>query len=65
MSTGEFKSCHICAWRADCQKRFGKPDSFALHCPEYTRDVKIKEGATTQKEDVEGGEAVQHLEKQD
>ena len=36
-------TCAICAWRADCRKKFTVTN--ALHCPEYTRDVTIKEAA--------------------
>ena len=37
--------CAICAWRKDCQKRFMvASDSFLnVHCPDYTRDVTIRE----------------------
>lgn len=36
-----FVSCVVCAWRATCQIRFGRPPEFALHCPEFTRDVTL------------------------
>lgn len=39
------KVCSICAWREQCQKRFSvTTDSiFNVNCPDYTRDVKIKD----------------------
>lgn len=39
------KYCSICAWRANCQKRFNvsTDSSGNVHCPDYTRDLAIKE----------------------
>ena len=34
-------TCAVCAWRADCRKKFTVTD--ALHCAEFTRDVTIKD----------------------
>ena len=38
-------ACFLCAWREKCQKRFSITTDFALHvnCPDYTRDVTIRE----------------------
>jgi len=33
--------CVICAWRAQCAKRFSVPDGGA-RCPDFSRDVSIK-----------------------
>ena len=37
--------CGICAWRRDCQKRYRiSTDSFLnVNCPDYTRDLSIKD----------------------
>jgi cytidylate kinase len=37
--------CGICAWRRDCQKRYRiSTDAFLnVNCPDYTRDLSIKE----------------------
>jgi cytidylate kinase len=37
--------CSICAWRQHCQKRFtvATDVSFNVNCPDYTRDVTIKD----------------------
>ena len=37
--------CGVCAWRKDCQKRYRiTTDSFLnVNCPDYTRDLSIKE----------------------
>ena len=39
------KVCSICAWRENCQKRFSvKTDAiFNVNCPDYTRDVQIRD----------------------
>ncbi len=41
----EKKYCVICAWRANCQKRFsvGTDASGNVHCPDYSRDLSIKD----------------------
>ncbi|HIJ95714.1 MAG TPA: hypothetical protein HPP94_08255 [Desulfuromonadales bacterium] len=38
------QSCAVCAWRENCSKRFCIPDGGA-RCPDFTRDVSIKETA--------------------
>ena len=47
--------CAICAWRATCQKKFsisGKD----IRCPDFVRDVTIKEEPEQEKEKEEGKE---------
>jgi len=41
----EKRYCAICAWRASCQKRFNVSidASGYVHCPDYTRDLAIKD----------------------
>lgn len=41
----ERQICGICAWRRDCQKRYRiSTDGFLnVNCPDYTRDLSIKE----------------------
>ncbi|MDY0188324.1 MAG: hypothetical protein RBR16_10415 [Syntrophus sp. (in: bacteria)] len=41
----ERKICAICAWRANCQKRFNVvTDSMGnVRCPDYSRDLSIKD----------------------
>jgi hypothetical protein len=36
------QSCAVCAWRENCSKRFCIPDGGA-RCPDFTRDVSIKD----------------------
>lgn len=40
--------CVVCAWRADCQKRFSM--KAGQKCPDFTRDVAIKEEPTEEGE---------------
>ncbi|MDD3581940.1 MAG: hypothetical protein PHW74_13075 [Desulfobacca sp.] len=35
--------CLSCAWRATCQKKFSFTGTY---CPDYTRDVSVKEPVT-------------------
>ncbi len=39
------KYCAICAWRGTCQKRFSVSTDASgnVHCPDYTRDLAIKD----------------------
>ncbi len=34
--------CAICAWRANCAKKFSVADRGA-HCPDFCRDISLKE----------------------
>ena len=36
------KLCVICAWRANCAKRFSMGDDATLHCPDFTEDVTLR-----------------------
>ncbi len=35
--------CAVCAWRKDCKKKFLSSSSANLQCPDFTRDLSIKE----------------------
>jgi hypothetical protein len=41
----EKKYCSICAWRENCQKRYSimTDASGCVRCPDYSRDLSIKE----------------------
>ncbi|WP_025209764.1 hypothetical protein [Hippea sp. KM1] len=43
MPEDKIVSCSVCAWRATCAKRFSSGDSVALHCPDFTYDITLKE----------------------
>ncbi len=36
------KTCAVCAWRANCKRRFSLGDGAALHCPDFVFDVSLK-----------------------
>ncbi len=38
------KICPLCAWRANCAKRFSMQDS-TLHCPDFSEDVQLRKEA--------------------
>lgn len=35
--------CVVCAWRENCQKKFLKGKEITLKCPDFTRDLTIKD----------------------
>jgi hypothetical protein len=35
------KGCVVCAWRADCNKKFSISQAETFNCPEYTYDVSL------------------------
>ncbi len=42
--------CVVCAWRKDCQKRFLRGPEVQLKCPDFSRDMTIKD---TEMQDAE------------
>ncbi|HOP86454.1 MAG TPA: hypothetical protein PLM71_00990 [Syntrophorhabdaceae bacterium] len=40
--TDEVTLCVVCAWRKDCQKKFSTSSDIKLRCPDFTRDLSIK-----------------------
>ncbi len=49
-NTGQVEACAICAWRADCKKKFSLSGR-NIRCPDFVRDLTIKEDPSeTQKE---------------
>jgi hypothetical protein len=36
------KNCLICAWRANCVKRFSMGVDAGLHCPDFSEDVILR-----------------------
>ncbi|MBP8625300.1 MAG: hypothetical protein KBE27_04260 [Syntrophorhabdaceae bacterium] len=43
----EVTLCVVCAWRKECQKKFSMSDDIRLRCPDYARDLSIKESEIT------------------
>lgn len=46
--------CVVCAWRKDCRKRFMKGGDVTLRCPDFTKDLAIKETESDDKEEDSG-----------
>jgi len=42
MGEDQRKICPLCAWRANCTKRFSRGDSSTLHCPDFSEDLLLK-----------------------
>ena len=61
------KVCSICAWREHCQKRFQITTDalFNVNCPDYTRDVQIRDSEVEAKIVQEQLEKWQREKKQD
>jgi len=34
--------CPVCAWRANCVKRFSRGDDTTLHCPDFSEDLTLR-----------------------
>jgi hypothetical protein len=50
---GKLQCCVVCAWRANCAKKFSVPDGGA-RCADFSRDVSIKDTAAAESEKSEG-----------
>ena len=52
----EKRTCSICAWRENCQKRFSMVTDASgnVRCPDYTRDLTIRERDTDEAEKGRG-----------
>jgi hypothetical protein len=48
--------CVVCAWRPTCNKKFSMDGSTTTRCPEFTRDVTLKEPAPEKEEPGRGEE---------
>lgn len=42
MSEDSRKLCLVCAWRANCAKRFSMGDDATLHCPDFCEDITLR-----------------------
>jgi len=42
MTLDNRKICPICAWRANCAKRFSRGEDGGLHCPDFSEDVTLR-----------------------
>lgn len=41
--TAEIQICTVCAWRANCKKKFTIHQSSISKCPDFTRDAALPE----------------------
>jgi len=48
---GEVKLCLVCAWREFCQKKFQISRQSGKTCPDFTRDLSIKEDNNLEEKD--------------
>jgi hypothetical protein len=48
--TDKTEICAVCAWRADCNKKFSISGR-DIRCPDFSRDMSIKEDTVEGKED--------------
>lgn len=51
MAANPKQSCVLCAWRETCAKRFNEPTGGA-RCPDFSRDLKIKETVEKKEDEV-------------
>jgi len=42
MSGDSPKICAVCAWRANCAKRFSMSSDETLYCPDFSEDVTLR-----------------------
>jgi len=42
MSRPNQKTCLVCAWRANCQKRFNIGSEATLNCPDFSEDIALR-----------------------
>jgi len=42
--------CSVCAWRADCKKKFYISKKPGLRCVDFTRDITLKSPGENQRE---------------
>jgi hypothetical protein len=46
----QVEACAICAWRADCKKKFSLSGK-NIRCPDFVRDLTIKDNEETEQKD--------------
>ena len=47
--------CVICAWSKDCQKKFLRSQDISFRCPEFTKDISIKDGVKPDDKEEDSG----------
>lgn len=51
MSNDVRKICPVCAWRANCAKRFSTSGDETLHCPDFSEDITLRKKSEDAKND--------------
>jgi hypothetical protein len=49
--------CVMCAWRQTCNKKFSMDGATTTRCPEYTRDVTLKQPDEEEADKTRNGNA--------
>jgi hypothetical protein len=58
MSHDNRKICPLCAWRANCAKRFSRGDDASLHCPDFSEDVTLRKLRRADEQDQQSHDEV-------
>lgn len=58
MSHENRKICPLCAWRANCVKRFSRGDDASLHCPDFSEDVTLRKLRRADEQDQQSQDEV-------
>jgi len=48
--------CVVCAWRRDCQKKFLRNEDLSFKCPDFTKDISIKDGVKPDDKEQNSGD---------
>jgi len=52
----EVKLCVVCAWREFCQKKFQISRQTGKNCPDFVRDLSLKENQESQEDKREASQ---------
>ncbi|MBS1238458.1 MAG: hypothetical protein H6R39_118 [Deltaproteobacteria bacterium] len=48
--------CVVCAWKKDCQKKFLRNQDTSSKCPDFTKDISIKDGVKSDDKEQNSGD---------
>ena len=48
--------CVVCAWRRDCKKKFLRNEDISFKCPDFTKDISIKDGVKSDDKEQNSGD---------
>lgn len=54
MGYDERKFCLVCAWRELCVKKYSYSDGLALNCPDFARDLTLKQAEEDESVSTQG-----------